>query len=151
MLQQPLLLLLCCASLGDVLDCKEDHSALAAVVANGECVELDSALADMREGLLELEAFDRHMLGNHAREQLTQARYVPFAARQLKQRSSMRFRGILPEYLVEAATAGEQMKRVVEDQERLGERIDDRKRKGCLLYTSPSPRDQRGSRMPSSA
>ena len=25
------------------------------------------------------------------------------------------------------------------------------KRKGCLLYTSPSPRDQRGSRMPSSA
>ena len=25
------------------------------------------------------------------------------------------------------------------------------KEKGCLLYTSPSPRDQRGSRMPSSA
>ena len=28
--------------------------------------------------------------------------------------------------------------------------VDDRDR-GCLLYTSPSPRDQRGSRMPSSA
>ena len=27
----------------------------------------------------------------------------------------------------------------------------DRKIKACLLYTSPSPRDQRGSRMPSSA
>ena len=27
----------------------------------------------------------------------------------------------------------------------------DRLRKACLLYTSPSPRDQRGSRMPSSA
>ena len=27
----------------------------------------------------------------------------------------------------------------------------DDKLKGCLLYTSPSPRDQRGSRMPSSA
>ena len=26
-----------------------------------------------------------------------------------------------------------------------------RQYKGCLLYTSPSPRDQRGSRMPSSA
>ena len=26
-----------------------------------------------------------------------------------------------------------------------------RRRKSCLLYTSPSPRDQRGSRMPSSA
>ena len=25
------------------------------------------------------------------------------------------------------------------------------KHEGCLLYTSPSPRDQRGSRMPSSA
>ena len=27
----------------------------------------------------------------------------------------------------------------------------DGKANGCLLYTSPSPRDQRGSRMPSSA
>ena len=27
----------------------------------------------------------------------------------------------------------------------------DREQRGCLLYTSPSPRDQRGSRMPSSA
>ena len=26
-----------------------------------------------------------------------------------------------------------------------------KKKKNCLLYTSPSPRDQRGSRMPSSA
>ena len=26
-----------------------------------------------------------------------------------------------------------------------------KKCRGCLLYTSPSPRDQRGSRMPSSA
>ena len=31
------------------------------------------------------------------------------------------------------------------------ERIDDRFVMTCLLYTSPSPRDQRGSRMPSSA
>ena len=29
--------------------------------------------------------------------------------------------------------------------------IECEKRKDCLLYTSPSPRDQRGSRMPSSA
>ena len=29
--------------------------------------------------------------------------------------------------------------------------IEDRKKYTCLLYTSPSPRDQRGSRMPSSA
>ena len=28
---------------------------------------------------------------------------------------------------------------------------DEADRMGCLLYTSPSPRDQRGSRMPSSA
>ena len=31
------------------------------------------------------------------------------------------------------------------------EMIDIAKQRGCLLYTSPSPRDQRGSRMPSSA
>ena len=31
------------------------------------------------------------------------------------------------------------------------EMVDDLKNKVCLLYTSPSPRDQRGSRMPSSA
>ena len=29
--------------------------------------------------------------------------------------------------------------------------VQDNMNKGCLLYTSPSPRDQRGSRMPSSA
>ena len=29
--------------------------------------------------------------------------------------------------------------------------LDWKKRYSCLLYTSPSPRDQRGSRMPSSA
>ena len=33
----------------------------------------------------------------------------------------------------------------------LGVNTDNVKRQGCLLYTSPSPRDQRGSRMPSSA
>ena len=31
------------------------------------------------------------------------------------------------------------------------DRIDQELSQGCLLYTSPSPRDQRGSRMPSSA
>ena len=35
---------------------------------------------------------------------------------------------------------------------RIREVIDrDHRVEGCLLYTSPSPRDQRGSRMPSSA
>ena len=33
----------------------------------------------------------------------------------------------------------------------LGRQIDADLLEGCLLYTSPSPRDQRGSRMPSSA
>ena len=31
------------------------------------------------------------------------------------------------------------------------EELDGKEHEGCLLYTSPSPRDQRGSRMPSSA
>ena len=31
------------------------------------------------------------------------------------------------------------------------EAVTDAVSEGCLLYTSPSPRDQRGSRMPSSA
>ena len=31
------------------------------------------------------------------------------------------------------------------------EKLKDANREICLLYTSPSPRDQRGSRMPSSA
>ena len=33
----------------------------------------------------------------------------------------------------------------------LGKKINELSQKTCLLYTSPSPRDQRGSRMPSSA
>ena len=32
-----------------------------------------------------------------------------------------------------------------------GAKLKDKEIKTCLLYTSPSPRDQRGSRMPSSA
>ena len=35
--------------------------------------------------------------------------------------------------------------------ERLSKKYDEPLLKACLLYTSPSPRDQRGSRMPSSA
>ena len=35
--------------------------------------------------------------------------------------------------------------------ETVGESLDKEAVFGCLLYTSPSPRDQRGSRMPSSA
>ena len=45
----------------------------------------------------------------------------------------------LPESLQEAPPAGGFTPRVIEGS------------KPCLLYTSPSPRDQRGSRMPSSA
>ena len=37
------------------------------------------------------------------------------------------------------------------DTEIVAHQIDHFLSKGCLLYTSPSPRDQRGSRMPSSA
>ena len=35
--------------------------------------------------------------------------------------------------------------------EPMGFQINEKQVKSCLLYTSPSPRDQRGSRMPSSA
>ena len=35
--------------------------------------------------------------------------------------------------------------------ERIAELVNDKKLEGCLLYTSPSPRDMRRSRMPSSA
>ena len=38
-----------------------------------------------------------------------------------------------------------------ESQLNVRKRVDDATSKTCLLYTSPSPRDQRGSRMPSSA
>ena len=34
---------------------------------------------------------------------------------------------------------------------KLEQRVSSLENRGCLLYTSPSPRDQRGSRMPSSA
>ena len=38
-----------------------------------------------------------------------------------------------------------QIPQIIEDKKEVA------KSEGCLLYTSPSPRDQRGSRMPSSA
>ena len=51
--------------------------------------------------------------------------------------------GILTEILAkEGETVGEQQVLAL---------LDDEAKSTCLLYTSPSPRDQRGSRMPSSA
>jgi hypothetical protein len=47
----------------------------------------------------------------------------------------MRLGRIFAEDLVEAATAGKQMKRIVENQERLWERVDDRQRKSLRLCT----------------
>ena len=54
------------------------------------------------------------------------------------------FDNILPEYGINAKKVDITDLKVVENS------IDDKTR-ACLLYTSPSPRDQRGSRMPSSA
>ena len=45
----------------------------------------------------------------------------------------MRFLRVLAEDLVEAATAREKMERVIEDQERFGEGVDDRERKSLRL------------------
>ena len=51
-----------------------------------------------------------------------------------------------PKNLIEVGELEEIPELSAEDQEEDREWIED-----CLLYTSPSPRDQRGSRMPSSA
>src|SRR6185437_7260792 len=77
MFEQPLFLLISDSTLGNVLDGEEDHSACPGLVANGQGVELNCPLAQMREVLLEFEALDRRMPRNDARQQLAQARYVP--------------------------------------------------------------------------
>ena len=46
---------------------------------------------------------------------------------------------------------GETVKGIYAVGEVILNRVDDTRYPSCLLYTSPSPRDQRGSRMPSSA
>jgi hypothetical protein len=54
---------------------------------------------------------------------------------QLKEGAAVGFGRILPEYLVEATTAGKKVKCVVEDQEGFRQSIDDRQRKGLRLCT----------------
>ena len=68
-----------------------------------------------------------------AGEQLAQTRYVPLAVGKIEQRAPVRFLRVLAEDLVEAATAREKMERVIEDQERFGEGVDDRERKSLRL------------------
>ena len=60
---------------------------------------------------------------------------------------------ILQDFLVEAGEILEQLQEQLVDLENNPEDADllNAIFRGCLLYTSPSPRDQRGSRMPSSA
>src|SRR6185369_3740407 len=89
----------------------------------------------LAEILLELESFKAGALRDHGCEQLAQARNIPLPAGQIEQRAAVRCLRILAEHLVEAATAREEMKRVVENQEWFGERIDDRQRKGLGLCT----------------
>ena len=48
-------------------------------------------------------------------------------------------------------TFAENKTAMMEKLEKIEELLDYVELGGCLLYTSPSPRDQRGSRMPSSA
>ena len=79
MLQQPLLLLLDFAPLGNVANCEEHHFTAKALVANGEGIKLDGSLAEAGKVLLELETLDRRMLGDHRFQQLTQPRNVPLA------------------------------------------------------------------------
>jgi len=52
--------------------------------------------------------------------------------------------------LVHIAT-GDLFRQAIEQGTELGMQAKSYMERGCLLYTSPSPRDQRGSRMPSSA
>jgi hypothetical protein len=55
------------------------------------------------------------------------------AVGKIEQRAPVRFLRVLAEDLVEAATAREKMERVIEDQERFGEGVDDRERKSLRL------------------
>ena len=66
MLQQLLLFLLGYAAFGDVLDRQQHHPAGDAFVADRESIELDRALAEIGEVLLELEALHRRLLGTTA-------------------------------------------------------------------------------------
>ena len=47
--------------------------------------------------------------------------------------------------------AAELEHRKTTERKEIAQRVEAARQEGCLLYTSPSPRDQRGSRMPSSA
>jgi hypothetical protein len=47
----------------------------------------------------------------------------------------VRFRGVLAEHLIKATAGGKKVQRVVKDQERFRQRIDDRQRKGLRLGT----------------
>jgi hypothetical protein len=84
-LQQPLFLLLAQTARGDVLDREQDHPAAQRLVTNGQSIELDRALAEAGEVLVELEPLDRRVLRNHRLEQPAQTRNVPLAAGKLEQ------------------------------------------------------------------
>ncbi len=132
-LEQPLLLHLGNAAFSNVLDREQDHPAGDAFVANGKGVELDRAPAVTGEVRLELEALEPRVLRGHGHEQLAQSGNVPLAAGQVEQQATAGRGRILAENFIEAAAAGEQMERVVEHQEGLGQRVDDRQRKPLRL------------------
>ena len=68
-------------------------------------------------------------------------------AKELCERAGLEY----TEYRLNKDITYEEFKELFPTQTSFPQMVVDEQSIGCLLYTSPSPRDQRGSRMPSSA
>lgn len=78
--------------------------------------------------MLDLEAVHGGLLGNDRLQQQAKGRNIPLAVAERVEQRALGLRGVDFECLVEGAAGGQHAKFLIEDQERLGDRVDDRLR-----------------------
>ncbi len=97
-------------------------------------VEQHDAVPDAEKVVLDLEIVHRDAVGDDRLEQVAQRRYVPLAVAEREQQAAVRVGRLHLEGLVEGAARREHVEVLIEDEERLRNRVDDRQRENLGVF-----------------
>ena len=124
------------ALLADILDGEQDEAVMIAGAKDLAGVDQHRAPADGRKIMLDLEAFDRCAMRDHALEQSAQRGNVPLPVAEVVDKTALGLGGARAKRLVERAIGGCDVQISVENDERAGHGLDDVARSNVLARTS---------------
>ncbi len=113
------------ATVGDVFDGQENELAGVFLKKHLARIQEHRASSDNRKVALDFEGFHRGVLGRHTFQQQPQLGNIPLAVAQPVDRTAMNVLKLHPEGLVESAVCRDDAQILIEDQERIADRIHD--------------------------